>query len=306
MNDEDYRVSRYDGAVLLLPFGMRERARRLTRVDRQTAEEFRLRIGWPPTVMLPEGEISLGGGPVTRDDLSTVLEIATEASAHSSSQQIKRGFLTAKGGYRIGLGGSVFLLDGEVGGYGSFTSAAVRISREVIGAADPLMHGLTDGGFTSTLIIAPPGGGKTTLLRDIIRQLSDGGRDRPEMRVALADERGEIAAVTEGKPSMNVGKRTDILDSCPKARAVMMLLRSMSPQVIALDEITAPEDISSIQMARNCGVYILATAHASSLSDLLSRPLYRDLIQERIFDRFVIIEKADGKRTYRLERGDIK
>ncbi|MGM9521645.1 MAG: stage III sporulation protein AB [Oscillospiraceae bacterium] len=305
MTGSDYRVSRYDGAVQLLPYGMRERARKLLRADRETAEEFRLRQGGPPTVLLPEGELSLGGSFVTRKDIEMLVEMATGASVHSSAEQLRGGFITVKGGYRIGVCGSVYLASGKVSGFGAFSSAALRISRELQGISDGIAPGLMRrGGFGSTLIIAPPGAGKTTLLRDIIRRLSDGDGGFSGLRVALADERGEVAAMADGMPQMSVGKRTDVLDSCPKAEAVMMLLRAMNPQVIALDEITAPRDVEAIEQARNCGVALLATAHGSGINDLMERPLYRRLFDERVFENLVIIRRRGADRSYELIRGE--
>ncbi len=306
MVDEEYQVSRYDEALSLLPYNIRERARKVVRGDRRVAEEFRLRVGWPPTVLLPDGEISLGGNAVTKEDINAVVEITTGASAYSSAIQIRNGYLTARGGYRIGLAGSVFTDDGKMKGFGNFSSLSIRISREIIGSADVVIGELLNGGeFKSTLIIAPPGAGKTTLLRDIVRQLSEGSVDRQGLRVSLADERGEVAAITDGMPQMKVGRRTDILDACPKAQAVMIMLRSMNPQVIALDEITAPEDIRSIESARNCGVELLATAHATGIEDLARRPLYRGLLQDKIFSNFVIIRRNRGRREYVVTKEDV-
>ncbi len=306
MIDEEYQVSRYDGALTMLPYSIRERARKVVRGDRCVAEEFRLRIGWPPTVLLPDGELTLGGEAVTREDIDAVVEITTGASAYSSAAQIKNGYLTARGGYRIGLAGSIFTDGGQVRGFGNFSSLSIRISREIVGSADSIIGELLRGGrFRSTLIIAPPGAGKTTLLRDIVRQLSDGGTDRQGVRVSLVDERGEVAAMTDGIPQMQVGRRTDILDACPKAQAVMIMLRNMNPQVIALDEITAPEDVKSIEIARNCGVELLATAHAAGIEDLIRRPLYGGLIQEKIFHNFITIRRVKGKREYLITKEDV-
>ncbi len=305
MTDTEYRTARYDGAVLLLPFHLRERARALMKQDRECAEELRLRAGHPMTAVLPDGEVALGGENVKRNDLELLVETATGASVHSAREQLRAGFLTVRGGYRIGLCGSVYLAEGRVAGFGAFSSAAIRISREVRGVAEGIMPSLTRGGeFRSTLIIAPPGAGKTTLLRDVVASLSDGAGKLPGLRVALADERGEVAAMTDGRAQMYVGRRTDVLDACPKAEAVIMLLRSMSPQVVALDEITAPEDIEAVKMARNCGVALLATAHGTGIADLRSRPLYRPLFEEGVFASYVVIRVQNGKRVYEVIRGE--
>ncbi len=302
MTTEEYNISRYDNAVMLLPYGLRERARTLPRHDRVTAEEIRLRVDRPPSVLLPEGEITLGGESVRRRDLESLVELATEASVQSVRDEIKNGYITVRGGYRIGLCGSAVLTDGHISGIRAYSSAALRISREVRGIADSVMPSLIrDGKFLSTLIIAPPGAGKTTLLRDIIAYISG---EKTGSRVALADERGEVAAMSDGAAGMNVGSHTDVLDCCPKADAMMMLLRSMNPEVIAADEITAPEDIGAIRIVRNCGVSLLATAHGTDVNDLRERPLYRELFADSVFERYLIIRKRRGERVYEVIRGE--
>lgn len=160
---------------------------------------------------------------------------------------------------------------------------------------------LCDGGrFASTLILAPPGMGKTTLLRDLIRALSS-GEGCPPHRVSLADERGEVAALYRGVPQLDVGPGTDVMEGCPKAMALMLLLRGMGPQVLAADEITAPEDVKALLTAAGCGVSLLATAHGESREDLRRRPLYRPLLEEGIFRRLVLIDGQGDARRYRVE-----
>ena len=158
---------------------------------------------------------------------------------------------------------------------------------------------LAEGGeLSNTLILSPPGLGKTTLLRDLIRCVSLGEGVRPR-RVGVADERGELGA---GALRRHLGPRTDVLENCPKAAALLMLLRGMAPQVLAVDEITAPEDLRAIQEAAGCGVTLLATAHGGSWEELRLRPLYRELLDQGIFRTFVVLSLAQGKRVYTVRK----
>ncbi len=288
-------------AVQALPLRLRQEALSLPEGDRARAEELRLRAGWPMTAVLPEGERPLGGPPVEGRELEQLVEIASRASLHTVLDQVRRGYLTFEGGHRIGLCGTAALREGEIHALRAISSANLRIARQVKGAAAPVLDGLCPGGrLADTLILAPPGLGKTTLLRDLIRSVSEGKGCTP-LRVSLADERGEVAAMYNGRPQLEVGRRTDVAEGCPKAQGLMLLLRAMNPQVLAVDEITAPEDVGALITAAGCGVTLLATAHGEGRAGLERRPLYRPLLDEGLFRFLVRIRREGERRIHTIE-----
>lgn len=292
----------YDQAAGFLPFGLRRVALAVPHAEQVIAEEFRLRVGYPMSITLPEGEMYLPESPViTSNDMYSVLEIATKSSAHTALERVRQGFVTVRGGHRLGLCGSVVCKDGNIHNMRCISSLNIRIARQIPGIANELLRVIhTKGNVPSVLVLAPPGAGKTTLLRDLIRGLSSGVGGTP-LRIGVADERGELGAMWDGVPQLDLGPHTDILDGCSKAEGLMMLLRGMNPQVLAVDEITAPEDIDALQMAAGCGVSLLATAHGGSMSDLCARPLYEILLRNKIFHFLLQIEILNGVRKYRLE-----
>ncbi len=288
-------------ASALLPLRLRCAVRALDYEQRYRAEEFRLRVGHPVSVVFPEGERPAGCGgerTVTADDLTMTLEMASQGSVHTVIERIKNGFITVAGGHRLGLCGSGVIRGGGVINFTNLSSLSLRIAKEVPGAAEEIVGGLLDGGrLQNTLILSPPGGGKTTLLRDLIRCVSDGVGLSP-MRVGVADERGELACMEHGTPRMTIGARTDVMDGLPKKTGLLFLLRGMNPQVLATDEITAPEDIEALETAAGCGVILLATAHGKTPEQLRSRPVYRRLLDESIFQKAVVITMEGQTRRY--------
>ncbi len=302
--DDAYGAERFRAAAGLLPYDLRQGAERLPERDKAVAEEFRLRLGRPPMVSGLWGERPLPGferTPIRGGDLTLVLEVASQASAHTVLDRVRSGFVTVRGGHRLGLCGSAVVKDGEVYNLRHLSSIAIRIAKEVPDAAGPVLPRLLDGEgrLVSTLILSPPGGGKTTLLRDLVRRVSDGLGTAP-LRVGLADERGELAALCDGEPQMDVGARTDVMDGCPKGAGLLMLLRGMNPQVLAADEITDPADAAALEQAAGCGVTLLGTAHGGGAVDLWTRPVYRRLMEAHLFRRVVLIRAEDGGRRYEV------
>lgn len=292
----------FDQAAGLLPFGLRQVALAVPRAEQVIAEELRLRVRYPVSITLPEREMVLPGSPViTSNDLYSVLEIATKASAHTALERVRQGFVTVRGGHRLGLCGSVVSKDGMIHNMRSISSLNIRIARQIPGIGNELLGAIrANRTVPSVLVLAPPGAGKTTLLRDLIRGLSSGVAGVP-LRVGVADERGELGAMWDGVPQLDLGPHTDILDGCSKAEGLMMLLRGMNPQILAVDEITAPGDIDALRTASGCGVSLLATAHGKSIRDLQTKPLYGKLLHNKIFQVLLCIEMINGVRRYRLE-----
>jgi stage III sporulation protein AA len=300
---EEYAASRYEEACGLLPLRLRTAAMALPMDRKAAVEELRLRIERPLSLTYPEGEAPLPQTRVLRSDLEQVLDKASEYSRYAAAETIRRGYVTASGGFRVGLCGTALPSGGGNEGLRDLSSLAIRIPRVHEGAALPVLpEVLEDGRPLSVLILSPPGGGKTTLLRDLVRLLSQGTPANPPCRVALVDERGELAAVHHGRPQLEVGPRTDVMDGCPKSLAVPMLLRAMSPQVIALDEIALDADVEAVRAAAGCGVALLATVHAASLEDLDARPTGRALLACGVFQRAVLIGGGGSGRRSRVER----
>lgn len=287
---------RFDGAAAILPARLRREALALPAEVRARAEEIRLRTGRPVTVLLPEGEVELEIA-AEPEELETLCDLASDFSRYAAAETLREGFLPVRGGYRVGLCGTAVMKNGLNTNLKNPSSAVIRIGREQRGVGEAVVEQLLrNGRFVSTLILSPPGGGKTTLLRDVVRCLSDEG-----VRIALIDERGEVAVTYQGQPQMDVGRRTDVLDGCPKALGIPMVLRAMNPQIIAVDEITLREDLRAISLAAGCGVGLLATIHGADVSELMEKPLYRELVEKRVFRMVVVIRQEDGARRYEVE-----
>jgi len=275
----------------------------------EKVEEIRLRRGRPLMVVeggtdymvTPDGSATedLENAYIVSDsDAEKTFQLISQGSVYAWEDEIKNGFITLKGGHRVGIVGKVVLEAGKIKTIKHVAGFNIRIARQIIGAADEAMSFVINekGEFLNTMIISPPKAGKTTLLRDLIRQLSCGN---PEFglkgfKVGVVDERSEIACCYEGVPQNDVGIRTDVLDGCPKAWGIMMLLRSMSPDIIATDEIGRQEDVEALEEAVNAGVKLLATAHGSDLDDLKRRPTIRRLIENQFFDRYLVLGLSKG------------
>ena len=251
----------------------------------EKAEELRLRLGYPPSILTAGRETPLPARPVEERDLLSVLERATGAAFHAAAGEMSRGYVSYKG-IRIGLCG-VMTAPGQGTGFSRYTSLAIRIPRQWRGCCDEVYRRLYAHGFCNTLLLSPPGGGKTTALRELVRLLSEAG-----YRVGLTDERDELWG-------FDLGPRCDCLRGREKAECVLMLLRTMNPQILAMDEISAPADARAVLEAVGCGVGILATAHAGDPDELFKRRLYRELLEENIFERLLTVSGVGKGREYR-------
>jgi stage III sporulation protein AA len=246
-----------------------------------------------------------------KQDSLRLLDQITNHSMYTMEEELRRGFITIAGGHRIGLAGRTVLSGGKVEHIRDISGFNIRIAREVCGAADPVLPQLLDfkqNSVLHTLILSPPQHGKTTLIRDLARQISNGTWGHPEARwpglkVGIVDERSEIAGSRNGVPSYDVGPRTDVMDGCPKAEGMMMMIRSMSPEVLVVDEIGRLEDAEALAEALHAGVRVIATAHGSSLDDLSSRPALSKLLQSGFFQMYVVLRRSDQGLSFRLWDG---
>ena len=259
-----------------------------------TAEEIHIGIEKPAIIYVNGGcEIicdEKGAFICTEQTIAETLMLITENSIYAANERLTNGFITLKGGHRAGVCGTAVIKDNKVSAIKDISSINIRIKREIKNAANGIMKYITkDGIIKNTLIISPPRAGKTTLLRDIARVLGS------NYKVAIVDERSEIAAMYKGVPQNDVGIHTDILDSCKKHIGIPQVIRSMSPQVVIADEIGAEADIEAINYAVNSGVKVITTAHGADNKDLMQRRYFPELLG--FFDVFVILSSKNGTGT---------
>lgn len=283
----------FEKAMELMP---RELRKVLSENAADRAEELRLRIGRAPELVAAGESLRLNAPAVDEEQIMRVLEKATGASIHSAAPELSGGYIGYKG-LRIGVCGTGVVRNGGLSGFRDYSSLNIRIPREHKGICDGIIQSIYAQGFENTLILSPPGGGKTTALREFIRRLADRG-----YAISVADERNELSAGDGGRAQFDLGRCSDVLVGVPKAEAAIMLLRGMGPKIIAMDEITHGRDIEAVTQIFGCGVGILATAHGESRESLRCRPLYRELLDRQIFKNIVTIRQKGGARIYEAER----
>ena len=284
------------------------------RMDFSELQEIRLRIGQPVTVLYQNEELILPTmysekKRLGKQEMKETIEHISNYSLYAYEHELKQGFITIEGGHRVGMAGQVIMEGGKIKNMKYISSINIRVSHEVLDCANKIFPYITyNKQMYHTLIIAPPRCGKTTLLRDVIRQISDGNRWIKGCTVGVVDERSELGGCYLGVIQNNLGMRTDILDRCPKADGMIMLIRSMAPQVVAVDEIGAKEDVHAIEYAMHCGCKMLATAHGDSMEEICKKPIFEKLIREKRFERYVILSnryRLGGIEAVYDENGDL-
>ncbi|WP_317367167.1 stage III sporulation protein AA [uncultured Tyzzerella sp.] len=224
----------------------------------------------------------------TIEDISQTIETMSGYSIYALEQELKNGFITLNGGFRVGITGKVITENNKVKTIRNISSINIRIAREIKGCSSHILKYISNPTIKSTIIISPPNCGKTTLLRDIIRNISN-----CKENVGLVDERSEIASLYMGKTQLDVGIRTDVLDRCKKSDGMLMLLRSMSPSVIAVDEIGSDEDIEAIEKIANSGVKIICTIHSYSIDDIKQKYNMQNILNNKIFERYIVLNRKN-------------
>jgi len=304
----------------LFPASLRLVLERIPAFARETLEEIRIRENRPLEIgygsryafVRENGSLTMLGDDAFvpgKEQCRALLERITNHSIYAAEEELRRGYITVSGGHRVGLAGRAVLDKGAVSHLRDIAGFNVRIARARIGFAAQVLPGLLDfkaRTIRHALIVSPPQQGKTTLVRDLARSISSGqwhhpaARDWGSRKVGVVDERSEIAASDRGVPTFDLGPRCDVLDACPKAEGIMMMLRSMSPEIIVVDEIGRQEDAEAIYEAVHAGVRVLATAHAAELSDLFGRPALAKLAETGIFGSYVFLARDGSKVNHRI------
>jgi stage III sporulation protein AA len=281
-----------------LPKTIIEQLEQIPPIQKFEIEEIRIRTNRPI-------EVTMGGKTiflsyiVKTEDANQLLNKISHHSIYALEEELRRGYITIDGGHRIGLAGKVILEAGKVKALRDISSFNIRIAKEKIGIAESLLPALYDQQWQHTMIIGPPQTGKTTLLRDIARIVSSGDQRSgiPSRKVGIVDERSEIAGCVNGIPQLTFGPRVDVLDACPKAEGMMMMIRSMSPEVLVVDEIGRLEDTDAILEAVNAGIKLIMTTHGDSFEEIQKRPSLQNILKLEIFQRYIELSRRNGPGT---------
>ncbi|MBO5208218.1 MAG: stage III sporulation protein AA [Lachnospiraceae bacterium] len=296
-----------ENILQIFPDFMRERWTKVAEIS-EKLQEIRFRVNQPIWILMDNREWFLTeNGQLTRDirkaiysdekELEALLAHICQYSIYAFADEIRQGYMTIQGGHRIGLAGQVILENQEeVRNMKYIRYLNIRIAHEIKGVSDFVLPFLYEnGGVLNTLIISPPGCGKTTMLRDLVRNFSEGTVYGEGKNVGVVDERSEIAGSFLGVPQNDIGIRTDIMDACPKQEGMMMLIRSMSPDILAVDELGSVGDIEALHQATHCGCKMLATIHGFSLEDVYQKRYMKEVIEEQLFDRYMILGKKNNR-----------
>jgi stage III sporulation protein AA len=287
-----------DAILNFLPKNIAELISQIPPNQKDELEEIRIRIN-RPIEMTTKGAPRFLSYIIQPEDAFHLMNKISHYSIYTLEEELKRGYITVAGGHRIGLAGKVILEDGRVKAIRDISSFNIRSAREKVGIAEPIVPYIFQGNWMHTMVIGPPQTGKTTLLRDIARIASSGDLSRgiEASKVGIVDERSEIAGCVNGIPQLTFGDRLDVLDACPKAEGMMMMIRSMSPDILVVDEIGRKEDAEAIQEAVHAGIKLMMTTHGTSLEEIKNRPSLRNLLDQKIFQRFVVLSRESGPGT---------
>jgi len=281
----------------ILPINIKNALKKISYSDK--LQEIRIRTDKPLILQIGNKEVISEYVP-SYEDVKIIIQRISNYSVYAFEEEIKNGYITIKGGHRIGICGRCVIENNQVKTIKNIASINFRICREILGCSDKIMKYLIEEGeVINTIIISPPKCGKTTIIRDVAKNISNGMKALrlPGKKVCVIDERSELGACYFGIPQMDLGIRTDILDGCPKSQGIIMAIRSMAPEVIVCDEIGTNKDVESVLVALNSGVSLVTTIHGYGVEDLYNRNVFKDIVENKVFKRAIVLSSRKGAGT---------